>query len=75
MKNESLLSALQKDKTALTIAFKKDFIDLENQVLDLEEKQNLQNNNNINVFDDGTTYEGEKAKLKELIDTKVQLHK
>ncbi|MCX6824146.1 MAG: peptidoglycan-binding domain-containing protein [candidate division SR1 bacterium] len=75
IKNESLLSALQKDKTAFMISFKKDFIDLENQILDLEEKQNLQKDNNINVFDSGTTYESEKAKIKDLIDTKVQLYK
>ena len=75
IKNESLLSQLQKDKTTLTISLKKDFIDLENQILSLEEKKDLQDNNNVNVFDAGTTYESEKAKLKDLIDTKVALHK
>jgi hypothetical protein len=66
---------MQKDKTALTIAFKQDFIDLENQVLALEEKKALQDSDNVNMFDVGTTYESEKAKLKDLIDTKVKLHK
>jgi hypothetical protein len=59
----------------LTISFKKDFIDLENQILSLEEKQSLQQDDNVNVFDAGTTYESEKAKLKDLIDTKVKLHR
>jgi hypothetical protein len=75
IKDESLLSLLQKDKTALTISFKKDFIELENQILALEEKKNLQESDGVNVFDLGTTYESEKAKLKELIDSKVKLHK
>lgn len=75
LKDVSLLAQMQKDKTALTIAFKQDFIDLENQVLALEEKQALQESDNVNMFDVGTTYESEKAKLKDLIDTKVKLHK
>jgi hypothetical protein len=57
------------------ISFKKDFIELENQILALEEKQDLQKSDNVNVFDSGTTYESEKATLKELIDAKVKLHK
>ena len=69
------MSQLQKDKTALTISFKKDFIDLENQILSLEEKQDMQVDDNVNVFDAGTTYDSEKAKLKDLIDAKVKLHK
>jgi len=59
----------------LAISFKKDFIDLENQILSLEEKQDMQEDNNVNVFDAGTTYESEKAQLKDLIDAKVKLHK
>jgi hypothetical protein len=69
------LSQIQKDKTALTIAFKQDFISLESQVLALEEKQALQESDNVNMFDVGTTYESEKAILKDLIDVKVNLHK
>lgn len=75
IKDGWLLSQFQKDKTALAISFKKDFIDLENQILSLEEKQDLQIDNNVNVFDAGTTYESEKAQIKDLIDTKVKLHK
>ena len=75
IKDESLLSQLQKSKTAFMISFKKDFIELENQILALEEKQDLQKSDNVNVFDSGTTYESEKATLKELIDAKVKLHK
>lgn len=75
IKSVSLLSQLQKDKMTLTIAFKKDFIDLENHILDLEEKHALQILDNVNVFDSGTTYESEKAKIKDMIDEKVRLHK
>ena len=75
IKDVSLLSQLQKDKMTLTIAFKKDFVDLENQILDLEEKHALQVSDNVNVFDSGTTYESEKAKIKDLIDEKVRIHK
>jgi hypothetical protein len=75
MKEVSLLSQLQKDRMQLNIAFKQDFIGLENQILALEEKQALQVSDNINVFDVGTTYESEKTKLKALIDEKVRLHK
>lgn len=74
IKDVSLLSQMQKDKTALTIAFKQDFVELENQVLALEEKQALQTSDNVNVFDAGTTYESEKARIKDLIDAKVKLH-
>lgn len=59
----------------MTIAFKKDFVELENQVLALEEKKNVQESDGVNVFDPGTTYETEKERLKELIDSKVKLHK
>lgn len=59
----------------MTISFKKDFIELENQILALEEKKALQDSDNVNVFDSGTTYESEKASLKDLIDAKVKLHK
>jgi len=75
LKNESLLSQLQKDKTSLTTSFQKDFIDLENQIWALEEKKDLQDDDNVNVFDAGTTYESEKARLKDLIDAKVKLYK
>ena len=75
LKEVSLLAQMQKDKTTLTTAFKQDFIDLESQVMALEEKQALQTSDNVNMFDVGTTYESEKAKLKDLIDTKVKLHK
>ena len=75
IKNESLLSQLQKDRTLLTISFKKDFIELENQILALEEKKNLQESDGVNVFDAWTTYETEKIRLKNLIDDKVKLHR
>lgn len=75
IKDGGLLAQFQKDKTDLAISFKKDFIDLENQILSLEEKQDLQESDNVNVFDAGTTYESEKAKLKNMIDAKVTLHK
>ena len=75
LKDVSLLAQMQKDKTSLTTALKQDFVDLESQVLALEEKQALQMSDNVNMFDVGTTYESEKAKLKELIDAKVKLHK
>ncbi|HMS91505.1 MAG TPA: peptidoglycan-binding domain-containing protein [Candidatus Absconditabacterales bacterium] len=75
IKNESLLSQLQKDKMDLTISFKKDFIELENQVLALEEKKSLQESDGLNVFASGTNYESEKARLKEIIDSKAKLHR
>lgn len=75
IKDWSLLSQLQKDKTSLMTSFNKDFVDLENQIVALEEKQDLQEDNNLDVFDVGTTYESEKAKIKELIDAKVNLYK
>ncbi|MEI7558629.1 MAG: hypothetical protein WCJ45_07745 [bacterium] len=56
------------------IAFKQDFVELENQVMALEEKKALADSDNVNVFDPGTTYETEKTKLKNLIDTKVTLY-
>jgi hypothetical protein len=56
-------------------SFQKDFIDLQNQISALEYKNNLQQSDNVNVFDPGTTYESEKAKLKDLIDTKVKLYR
>jgi len=59
----------------MTILFKQSFVDLENQVVSLEEKQALQESDNIDVFDVGTTYESEKAKLKNLIDAKIKLYK
>ena len=68
------MAQLQNDKTSLTISFQKDFIDLENQISALEEKQSLQQDDNVNVFDAGTTYDSEKARLKDLIDTKVKLY-
>lgn len=74
MKDESLLSQLQKDKMDVTIAFKKDFVELENQALALEEKKILQTRYGINVFAPGTNYESEKERLKELIDAKIKLH-
>jgi len=55
-------------------SFQKDFIDLKNQISDLEDKNDLQNNSNVNVFDPGTTYVSEKARLKDLIDAKVTLY-
>lgn len=48
---------------------------MENQVLALEEKKNLQNINNVRIFASGTDYESEKIKLKDAIDLKVKLHK
>jgi len=65
---------MMKDKAALMMAFKKDFIGLENQIADSEEKQNFQKENQINMFDSGTTYESEKAKIKNEIDAKVTLY-
>ncbi len=59
----------------LTISFKKDFIELENQVLALEEKKSLQESDGLNVFASGTNYESEKARLKEIIDSKAKLHR
>lgn len=56
-------------------SFNKDFVDLKNQIAALEEKQDLQEDDNLDVFDVGTTYESEKAKIKELIDVKVSLYK
>ena len=41
----------------------------------MEEKKDLQDDDNVNVFDAGTTYESEKARLKDLIDAKVKLYK
>gem|GEM_PF-2512520 len=35
----------------------------------------MQDDDNVNVFDAGTTYESEKARLKDLIDAKVKLYK
>lgn len=75
IKDESLLSQLQKDKAALMIAFEQDFIELQNQILSLEEKQTLQTLNNITMFDSGTTYETEKIRIKNNIDTKVTTYK
>ncbi|MCX6824953.1 MAG: peptidoglycan-binding domain-containing protein [candidate division SR1 bacterium] len=75
IKDESLLSQLQKDKTALMIGFKKDFIDLERQIQSLEEMKDLQETNGINMFDAGTSYESEKVRIRDVIDVKVKLHK
>ena len=61
IKDVSFLAQFQKDKTALTIAFQQD-------------KQSLQTSGGVNVFDSGTTYESEKLKIKNLIDTKVALY-
>jgi len=41
----------------------------------LEEKKCIQDENGLTMFDPGTTYETEKSKLKEEIDTKAQLHR
>ena len=74
IKDISLLTQLQKDKTALTIAFQQDFIDVQNQILALQDKQSLQTSDGVNVFDSGTTYERERARIKNLIDSKVTLY-
>ena len=74
IKDVSFLAQFQKDKTALTIAFQQDFVDIQNQILSLEDKQSLQTSGGVNVFDSGTTYESEKLKIKNLIDTKVALY-
>lgn len=70
-----MLSLLQKDKIAFKTSFNKDFIDLENQITDLEEKNDMLTQNKVNLFDAGTTYASEKARIKEQIDAKVNLHK
>ncbi len=41
----------------------------------MEDKKDLQDDDNVNVFDAGTTYESEKARLKDLIDAKIKLYK
>lgn len=41
----------------------------------LEEKKRIQEANNITMFDPGTTYETEKVRLKNEIDTKAQIYK
>ena len=58
----------------MTIAFQQDFIDLQNQILALQDKQSLVTSDGVNVFDSGTTYESERARIKNLIDTKVTLY-
>ncbi|MEI8008222.1 MAG: hypothetical protein WCI00_01940 [bacterium] len=58
----------------MTIAFQQDFVDIQNQILSLEDKQSLQTSGGVNVFDSGTTYESEKLKIKNIIDTKVALY-
>jgi len=74
IKDESLLSQLQKEKTTLMTSLKKDFVDLESQILTLEEKKRLLQQDKLNVFDAGATYEIGKNMLKSLIDTKVHLY-
>ncbi len=75
IKSDSLISQLQNDKTSFKIAFNKDFVDLESQILGLEEKNRIQTQNGVIVFDSGTTYDTEKTRIKDTIDTKVQIYK
>jgi len=74
IKDGGLLSQLQKDKIAFKVAFNRDFVELEKRVLWLEEKKRIQEENNITMFDPGTTYETEKAALKQEIDAKAQTY-
>ncbi len=70
-----LLYQLQKDKIAFKVDFNKDFVELEKRVVWLEEKKRLQEENNITMFESGTNYESEKARLKAEIDTKAQTYR
>ncbi|MFA7298793.1 MAG: peptidoglycan-binding protein [Candidatus Absconditabacterales bacterium] len=75
IKDGSLLSQLQKDTIIFKVSFNRDFVELEKRVAGLEEKKRIQEENDITMFDPGTTYETEKAKLKDEIDAKAQLHR
>lgn len=70
-----LLAQLQKDKITFKVWFNRDFVELEKRILGLEEKKRIQEENNITMFDPGTSYETEKARLKDEIDTKAQTYR
>lgn len=75
IKDQSLLSQLQKDRTTLKIALNRDFVELEKKVSGLEERNAMQKETEMIIFDSGTSYETERAKLKDEIDAKVQSHR
>jgi hypothetical protein len=74
MTEPSLLLQMQKDKLAIKTSFTKDFLEIKNQLADIEEKNTLQKANNVSLFASWTSYEIEKAKLKDAIDVKVKIH-
>ena len=74
LSDSSVLSQMQKDKLTIKTSFSKDFLDIKNHITDLEEKNTLQTTNNLSLFESWTSYEIEKAKLKQEIDTKVAVH-
>jgi hypothetical protein len=51
MQDNSILSQMQKEKESLKIALLKNFVDLENQINSLEEKNHILKDSNINLFD------------------------
>ncbi|MFA5748221.1 MAG: peptidoglycan-binding domain-containing protein [Candidatus Absconditabacterales bacterium] len=75
MQDNSILSQMQKEKESLKIALLKNFVDLENQINSLEEKNHILKDSNINLFDGDSTYETEKIKLQQNIDDIVNIQK
>jgi hypothetical protein len=50
MTEPSLLLQMQKDKLAIKTSFTKDFLEIKNQLADIEEKNTLQKANNVSLF-------------------------
>lgn len=67
---ESILSQLQKDKASLKTSLNRNFSDLADKIVSIEEKNNLQKQTHVDLFD-GSTYEIQKWLLKTEIDTTV----
>lgn len=73
--DNSILLELQKDKEQIKVWFLRDFLQLESDNATLEEKARVLKDNNISLFDQGTTYETEKTRiLNKILDT-TNIHK
>ena len=73
--NDSMLMAMQKDKQQLKLWFLKDFLLIESDIATLEEKARILREDNISLFEAGTTYESEKANILSKLASVSILHK
>ena len=72
--DSSIISQIQKERQDIKTAFLKEFVQLEWEIAALEDKKRIQTENNLSLFDYGTTYLSEKSKIESKISQTKAVH-